>query len=95
MLCRTLLFAVIVVGLTACGDSAYEDKSVGDSCDGFLASCSVDGTTMLKCVDDKFVAADECSDGCLSGPNGTTLIAVGTESVCCHNGDNSECLSIH
>lgn len=92
MLSKSLLFAVIVA-LAACGDSAYEDKAVGDSCDGYLASCSVDGATMLKCADDEFVEADACADGCVTTQNG--FVSVGPDSVCCDNGDERECLSLH
>lgn len=85
-----LVFAVCAVG---CGDSDYQAHEVGDGCDGFVASCSVDGTQLLSCEGDVFVVEDACADGCVTAANG--LVSVGPDSVCCDNGDDRTCVAIH
>ncbi len=88
------LSCALVVVTVACGDSAYKDADVGDPCDGYRASCSVDGSKMLECGgDDVFVEANACADGCVTTANG--LVSVGPDSVCCDNGDERDCLSLH
>ena len=86
----SFVVALLVVG---CGDRSYQDHDVGDACDGLVASCSVDGARLLSCEDDVFVEADACADGCVTGANG--LVTVGPDSVCCDNGDDRSCVSIH
>ena len=93
------LSAVVLFGalVSACGDAAYQNQDVahdvGADCDGLLASCSVDGALMLECQGGAFVEADACADGCVDVADG--FITVGPTQVCCDNGEDRACLSIH
>ncbi len=94
--CLSVLAFVSTV-VCACGDSKYQNEDVahdaGADCDDLLASCSVDGALMLACKGGVFVEADACADGCVSGADG--FVTVGPTHVCCDNGEDRACLSIH
>lgn len=85
--------AVCCLVVTACSSAPYAPATEGAACGELEATCSTDGSTLLVCEDDVFVADDACADGCTTAAASWFSSEVG--EACCDNGAERVCLNIH